>query len=98
MRLLLPTLVELPLAGNLVLPVGFLILGIFQEAIHQKRVKENIAPRLGSYGGSPSFSDFNSFLHPYLVSVLLRANDLCPIPSHDVVLLHNMVCDRGFMD
>ena len=36
MRLLLPTLVEFPLAGNLVLPVGFLLLGDFSRSSSSK--------------------------------------------------------------
>ena len=63
-----------------------------------KNMWKKILPLVSVHGGSPPFPDFNGFLHPSLVSVLLRAYDLCPIPSNDVVLLHNMVCDRGFMD
>ena len=81
----------------------FLLFGDFSRSNSSKTCEKKILPLVSVHGGSPSFSDFSSFLHPSLVSVLLCANDLCPILSYailsyDVVLRHNMVRDRGFMD
>ena len=42
------TLTELPLSGDLVLPVAFLVFGDFQVPVSHKNVKENVAPRLSS--------------------------------------------------
>ena len=44
MRLLLPTLVELPLTGNLVLPVGFLLFGDFSRSSSSKTCERKYCP------------------------------------------------------
>ena len=51
---IIPTLVELPLAGNLVLPVGFLLLGDFLRSSSSKTCERKYCPRLGSWW-FPSF-------------------------------------------
>ena len=59
------------------------LLGFFKKQFIKKHVKENIAPHLGSWWLS-SFSWFQWLPSPISCICLLRATDLCPIPSNDV--------------